>query len=267
MLIYKVESVEYLDDREQFLFYYEKCSPFRKNKIDRLVSLKDKKLSLGVDVLLKKLLIENGIYSQNEIPPVKMSERGKPLFDKTENLFFSLSHSENMVMCAISDSLIGCDIYCAVMLEILNETKKEELLQKALPKIGEFVRHHPNYNDALSKYDRITHKNFTELPVDKIKSSGYVVDTLEASLWCFLTTENYKDCVLKAVNLGSDTDTVACVAGSIAGLYYGDIPAEWIDCIRNKKTVDKIIEKFSNTICELFEEKRFARIQSQVSQI
>ncbi|BDC92289.1 hypothetical protein TRBR_03860 [Treponema bryantii] len=110
MLIYKVESVDYLDDREQFLFYYEKCSPFRKNKIDRLVSLKDKKLSLGVDVLLKRLLIENGIYSQNEIPPVKISERGKPLFDKTENLFFSLSHSENMVMCAISDSLIGCDI-------------------------------------------------------------------------------------------------------------------------------------------------------------
>ena len=183
--------------------------------------------------------------------------------DKEEN--FEIVHNISKLTHGHKISLIGCDIYCAVMLEILNETKKEELLQKALPKIGEFVRHHPNYNDALSKYDRITHKNFTELPVDKIKSSGYVVDTLEAALWCFLTTENYKDCVLKAVNLGSDTDTVACIAGSIAGLYYGDIPADWIDCIRNKKTVDKIIEKFSNTICELFEEKRFARIQSQVS--
>ena len=142
-------------------------------------------------------------------------------------------------------SLIGCDIYCAVMIEILNGTKKEELLQKALPKIGEFVRHNSEYAPALAKYDRITHMSFAGLSEDKIKSSGYVVDTLEAALWCFLTTGNYRDCVLKAVNLGSDTDTVACVAGSIAGLYYGEIPEDWIKAIRNKKLVDKIIEKFS----------------------
>jgi len=71
---------------------------------------------------------------------------------------------------------------------------------------------------------------------------------LEAALWCFLNTDNYKDCVLKAVNLGSDTDTVACVAGSIAGLYYGDIPAEWIKDIRNKRLIDKIIKGFSEAV-------------------
>ena len=149
------------------------------------------------------------------------------------------------------------------MIEIMRETPKLDLLKNALPVIGNYVRNHPEYAEALSRYDRITHQNFTELSEDEIKSSGYVVDTLEAALWCFLTTDNYKDCVLKAVNLGSDTDTVACVAGSIAGLYYGNIPADWIEAIRNKKSIDKIIEKFSNTICELFEEKRFARIQSQ----
>ncbi len=145
-------------------------------------------------------------------------------------------------------SLIGCDIYCAVMIEILNGTKKEELLPKALPKIGEFVRHNPDYVPALAKYDRITHMSFAGLSEDKIKSSGYVVDTLEAALWCFLTTEDYHDCVLKAVNLGSDTDTVACVAGSIAGLYYGEIPEYWIKAVRNKRLIDKIIEKFSCAI-------------------
>ena len=61
---------------------------------------------------------------------------------------------------------------------------------------------------------------------------------------------NYKDCVLKAVNLGCDTDTVACVAGSIAGLFYGDIPAEWIKAIRNKKLVDDVIQKFCNGILQ-----------------
>ena len=54
-----------------------------------------------------------------------------------------------------------------------------------------------------------------------VGSSGYVVDTFVAAMWCLLTTDNYRDCVLKAVNLGSDTDTTAAVAGGLAGIMYG----------------------------------------------
>lgn len=66
---------------------------------------------------------------------------------------------------------------------------------------------------------------------DDIKSSGNVIETLEAALWCLLMTDSYRDCVLRAVNLGRDTDTVAAVAGGLAGMYHsGDkgIPDEWI---------------------------------------
>ena len=71
---------------------------------------------------------------------------------------------------------------------------------------------------------------FAALPEDEIKSGGYVVNTLEAAMWCFMNTDNFADCVLKAVNLGYDTDTTAAVAGSIAGAYYGmeAIPTEWL---------------------------------------
>ena len=154
-------------------------------------------------------------------------------------------------------SLIGCDIYCAVMLEIYNGTNKEDLLKIALPKIGKYVKVHPEYETALKKYDRIFHQSFKDISENEIKSSGYIVDTLEAALWCFLNTDNYRDCVLKAVNLGSDTDTVACVAGSLAGLYYGNIPKEWIDSLRNKKLIDKIVESFTH-ICH-----RISYIESQ----
>ena len=60
-----------------------------------------------------------------------------------------------------------------------------------------------------------------------------MVDTLEAAVWCFLNTENYKECVLKAVNLGDDTDAVGAVAGGLAGLYYRieTIPSEWVNII------------------------------------
>ncbi|MDR1776524.1 MAG: ADP-ribosylglycohydrolase family protein [Desulfovibrio sp.] len=83
---------------------------------------------------------------------------------------------------------------------------------------------------ALEKFARILHEDITALPEQAIKSGGFVVHTLEAALWCFLTTENYRDAVLKAVNLGEDTDTTAAVTGALAGLAYGlaGIPAPWL---------------------------------------
>ncbi len=80
------------------------------------------------------------------------------------------------------------------------------------------------------------------LPVREIRCGGYVVDTLEAALWCLLNTDNYKECVLKAVNLGSDTDTTATVAGGLAGLYYGfdEIPQDWIEKLKGKEIIDEV---------------------------
>lgn len=84
-------------------------------------------------------------------------------------------------------------------------------------------------------------------PRERIKSSGYVVDTLEAALWCLLKTDSYRDCVITAVELGDDTDTVAAVAGGLAGIYYGvggenGIPDEWIDKIARKEWVKELCE-------------------------
>lgn len=75
-----------------------------------------------------------------------------------------------------------------------------------------------------------------DLDKDEIKSGGFVLDTLKASLWCILNTDNYKDAVLKAVNLGSDTDTTAAVTGGLAGIIYGidTIPKDWIDKLKTK---------------------------------
>ena len=161
---------------------------------------------------------------------------------------FEIIHNVSRLTHAHYISLIGCDIYCAVMLEILKGTDKADLLKSALSKVEGYVIEHYKFDKFYLKYKRLTKKDFVNLKENKIRSSGYIVDTLEAAMWCFLNSTNYRDCVLKAVNLGSDTDTVACVAGSIAGLYYGDIPAEWIESIRNKKFIDLIIEKFSAAI-------------------
>ena len=83
---------------------------------------------------------------------------------------------------------------------------------------------------------------FAKLTDSDIKSSGYVVSSLEAAVWCATNTSDYRSCVLKAVNLGSDTDTVAAIAGGIAGLYYGydDIPEKWKSLIAKREWIERL---------------------------
>lgn len=82
-----------------------------------------------------------------------------------------------------------------------------------------------------------------ELPEEEIKSSGYVVDTLEAAVWALATTKSYEECALRAVNLGKDTDTVGAVAGALAGILYGyeGIPDKWIKILRNKELIEECL--------------------------
>ena len=86
-----------------------------------------------------------------------------------------------------------------------------------------------------------------------------MVDTLEAALWCVLNTDNYRDCVLKAVNLGDDTDTVAAVAGGLAGcrVRNGGDPCDWLAGLRKAEDIEALCRAFVdslNTVHELPDE-------------
>lgn len=79
-----------------------------------------------------------------------------------------------------------------------------------------------------------------------LRSTGYVVDSLEASLWCLYHSTDFKDAVVKAVSLGGDTDTIGAITGSLAGLHYGwdKLPVGWVTELRNKALIDTICNKF-----------------------
>jgi ADP-ribosyl-[dinitrogen reductase] hydrolase len=79
----------------------------------------------------------------------------------------------------------------------------------------------------------------------QIRGSGYVVDCLEAALWCFDRTETFADAVLLAANLGDDADTTAAVCGQIAGAYYGDsgIPAAWREKLTMAPEIGALAER------------------------
>ena len=137
-------------------------------------------------------------------------------------------------------SIMGCHIYADCLSFLLKEPTKQSL------KAGiKFAEGDLDYLPEFEHYKRIFDPDFEKLERNEIKSSGYVVDTLEAALWCVLTTNDYKSCVLKAVNLGDDTDTVAAVAGGLAGALYGldSIPDEWLNNLKRKDYIEDMCNK------------------------
>jgi ADP-ribosylglycohydrolase len=80
-----------------------------------------------------------------------------------------------------------------------------------------------------------------------ISSSGYVVDTLTAGVWCLLTSKNYRETVLKAVNLGGDTDTTGIVAGGLAGIQGGlaTVPENWRNAMARAGDLTTLFEQFA----------------------
>lgn len=169
------------------------------------------------------------------------------------NKTFEIIHNVSRLTHAHQIALIGCDIYIAVLFYILKGEEKFGALKTALEKVICFVNKNKDFEYGLSKYQRLFDNNFTNLTETKISSKGYVVDTLEAALWCFLTTDSYRECILKAVNLGNDTDTIGAVAGAIAGLYYTnqkakDIPEDWISDLQGKELLNHAVQKLSNIL-------------------
>ncbi|MEK5232472.1 ADP-ribosylglycohydrolase family protein [Lysinibacillus sp. FSL K6-0232] len=152
-------------------------------------------------------------------------------------------------------SLVGSIIY----IEILLSLYRNNSLAAALQEVHLLVNNHLQ-GDAkaeLASYHRIFQEDFFKLTEDAIQSSGYIIHSLEAALWCVGTTATFKEAVLKAVNLGEDTDTVAAIAGTLAGMYYPleDIPTEWLNKVVKKQEIDQLLLSFYQACVQQEHEK------------
>lgn len=143
-------------------------------------------------------------------------------------------------------SKLACKIYTLILYRLLEMPCKESI-RRALQEAQERFHDHPEY----SHYNRLWKDNIAELSSEEIRSSGYVVHSMEAAVWCLLTTDSYRDCVLKAVNLGDDTDTTAAIAGGLAGALYGldAIPKEWLDTLLRRNYIEEMCERATTNWC------------------
>ena len=156
----------------------------------------------------------------------------------------SLTHAHNI-------SKMCCGFYCLIAAELLEGKSKEIAVADGLNKGAEFYRKSPQFTEIFDDiFNRLFDKNFAKLPVDVIGSSGYVLDSLEASIWCLLNTNGYKSLILKAVNLGADTDTTGAIAAGLGGLIYDveSLPAEWINKLRKREYLESIEKSFFESL-------------------
>lgn len=164
----------------------------------------------------------------------------------SENESIYMIHAVSALTHAHVRSQIACGIYYFLVKAILEEEGSlEKRLQKGMDRAYQYYRQDLSNHRELENYKRLADlSEFKENPKEGIKSSGYVVDTLEAAVWCLLHSHSYKETVLMAVNLGEDTDTVGAVAGGLAGLYYKEegIPQEWIQVIQRREWIEEVLQ-------------------------
>lgn len=142
-------------------------------------------------------------------------------------------------------SIIACFYYLEFALLLLHEKDLEKIYLKTQEHISSFLLEQNIQPNEIKKFDRLLKNKIYKLEEKDIQSSGYVIDTLEASIWCLFQTQNYSEAILKAVNLGEDTDTTGAVTGGLAGLLYSykNIPQEWLSKLAKKKEIDNMINK------------------------
>lgn len=140
-------------------------------------------------------------------------------------------------------SVLACMIYVNIVCYLLDGFTPAVAYQKAKQDdYSIFSR------VTVEKFYRILEDDISDCDEKEISSSCYALSSLEASLWCLLTTKNYKEAVLKAVNLGYGTATIGAITGAMAGLAYGydSIPLEWKNQLQRRDYLIQVCDQFAD---------------------
>ncbi|AZA91635.1 ADP-ribosyl-[dinitrogen reductase] glycohydrolase [Chryseobacterium nakagawai] len=145
-------------------------------------------------------------------------------------------------------SVFACFIYVIFAIQLIKGKNKTEAYTYTQNVVLEYAEKQWFSLSEIELFHRILKNDISGYSEEEIRGSGYVLHSLEASLWCFLNSESYSEAVLKAVNLGEDTDTTGAITGGLAGIYYGfeNIPQEWVGELVRKDDIEKLCENLNH---------------------
>ncbi len=188
---------------------------------------------------------DNGNGSLMRISPLVFYLKDKDVSERYE-----LTKQVSAITHGHIRSIISCFYYIEFARLLLAGKDKFEAYRELQSIVPSFLYSLNVDSTEISLFDRLLTGNIYELAEDDIHSSGYVLHTLEASIWCILKTNSYKDAVLLAINLGDDSDTTGAVVGCLSGLLYGlkSIPEEWLSKLARRNDIENLAERFGKSL-------------------
>ncbi len=215
-------------------------------------------IGIGTRIALQKILngspavlaggntdMDNGNGSLMRIAPLALDKayQDRVLLWNTIQAVSSITHRHVR-------SHLACFIWVVFLQELMECMDKQEAYEKMKHIVNAFFDHHTIESRERELFSRVLENDIQQVDRSMINSGGYVLETLEASFWCFLNTDSYKEAILTGVNLGRDTDTTAAVVGAAAGTYYGheQIPSHWLDALTRRNDIVTLAEKLQASL-------------------
>lgn len=182
----------------------------------------------------------NGNGSLMRIHPVALRFAREP----SERLL-EYAHRVSAITHAHPRSQMACGFLCLMLAELLAGKDAHEA-HGATARKFQTVYQRPPCARELQQFQPLIAGKLQERLETEISSGGYCVHTLIASVWCLLTTASYTEAVLKAVNLGGDSDTTGTVTGALAGAHYGiqSVPKSWRQAMARGEELRGLFERF-----------------------
>jgi ADP-ribosylglycohydrolase len=184
----------------------------------------------------------NGNGSLMRILPLLAYIKDKPVEER-----FAITKDVSSITHGHIRSAIACFYYIEFARKLLSGTNLTTVYNELKAEISNYLNSTNINKGEIALFNGLLVDDVYTKNGDTIKSSGYVLDTLEASIWCLMNTSSYQEAVLKAVNLGEDTDTTGAVAGGLASLYYGyqNIPQKWVIMLARSKDIEALAVKMA----------------------
>ncbi len=169
---------------------------------------------------------------------------------KDINIRFQTIKEVSSITHAHLRSVVSCFIFVEFGILLLSGENKITAYAKMQNVVNDFIELNGFNAEEVSLFDRILKHKVYELSENLINSGGYVLESIESALWCFMNSNNYTESVLSAVNLGGDTDTTAAINGGLAGMYYGweSIRLEWINGLAKQKEITDLALQFYHSV-------------------
>lgn len=185
--------------------------------------------SNGNDSLMRMLPIAYYCFSSNM--------QSEDVFEVVKKVSY-ITHAHEV-------SILGCYIYVLYAMKLMEKKSKYEAYKEI-----QNMNYSKFSKSALALYNRILKKDIQTLELKDIRSTEYIVDSLEAIFWTFLNTENYNQAVIGAINLGDDTDTIGACVGGLAGIVYGlkAISTEWRIDLKRYTYISSMCDEFDSVL-------------------